>query len=109
MKYLFLILLIWQVNVIAQSTPEPAHPVLKAVMGKIKAFNEQERKIERESAFPLGLHGAEEARRKHDFAVQVSSEILAIDRRQLSFSDEINADLLLYSFEDDISEFRFKS
>jgi uncharacterized protein (DUF885 family) len=109
MKYHFLALLIWQVNAMAQSTPEPAHPVLKAVMGKIKAFNEQERKIERESAFPLGLHGAEEARRKHDFAVQVSSDILAIDRRQLSFSDEINADLLLYSFEDDISEFRFKS
>lgn len=109
MKYHFLALLIWQVSARAQSTPEPAHPVLKAVIQKTMAFNEQERKIERESAFPLGLHGAEEARRKHDFAVKVSSEIQAIDRRQLSFSDEINAELLLYSFEDDISEFRFKS
>ena len=109
MKFLFLILLFWQANAVAQLTPEPAHPVLKAVIEKTKAFNDKERKIERESAFPLGLHGAEKAKRKHDFAVQVSSEILAIDRHQLSFADEINAELLLYSFEDDISEFRFKS
>jgi uncharacterized protein (DUF885 family) len=109
MKHVFLLLLIWQTSSVAQTTTEPVHPVLKAVLEKTKSFNEQERKIDRESLFPLGLHSAEEARRKHDFALKVTSEILAINKAQLNFADEINAELLLYSFEDDISAFRFKS
>jgi len=55
------------------------------------------------------LHGEAEAKRRHDFFVGLEKEIRLIDTRQLSFTDEINAALLLYSFEDDISDFKYSS
>ncbi len=93
----------------AQTAPEPAHPVLKSALKKIADFNEQERKLELAAGFPLGLHGEVEAKRRHDFFVGLEKEIRLIDARQLSFTDEINAALLLYSFEDDISDFKYGS
>jgi len=37
----------------AQTAPEPAHPVLKSALKKIADFNEQERKLELATGFPL--------------------------------------------------------
>jgi len=93
----------------AQQAPEPQHPVLRAALKKISAFNTEERKIDSMSNLPLGLHGEAEAKRRHDFFLLLDKEIRSINRSELSFEDEINAELLLYSFEDDISDYRFKS
>lgn len=93
----------------AQTTPEPAHPVLKQTLTDIRTFRDEERKRDQNSGYPLGLHGAAEAKRSHDFALEIQKRIQQIDRNSLSFADEINADLLLYSLEDDISEYQFKS
>jgi len=93
----------------AQTAPEPAHPVLKSALKKIADFNEKERKLELATGFPLGLHGEAEAKRRHDFFVGLEKEIRSIDTRQLGFTDEINAALLLYSFEDDISDYKYAS
>lgn len=93
----------------AQTAPEPAHPVLKSALARIAAFNEQERKLDLASGFPLGLHGEAEAKRRHDFFVALDKEIRLMDTRQLDFTDQINAALLRYSFEDDISDFKFSS
>jgi len=94
---------------VGQTTPEPAHPVLKQALTDIREFREQERKRDQSSGYPLGLHGAAEAKRTHDFALEIQKRIQQIDRTVLSFADEINADLLLYSLEDDIAEYQFKS
>jgi len=94
---------------LAQTTPEPAHPVLKQALLDIRAFREQERKLDQNSGFPLGLHGAAEAKRSHDFALEIQKRVQQIDRTGLSFADEINADLLLYSLEDDISDYQYRS
>ncbi len=107
MKFIFLFLL-FAAN-FCQAQPEPAHPVLKSALKKIASFNEQERKLEQATGFPLGLHGAAEAKRRHDFYVALDREIKAIDPLQLDFTDEINAALLCYSFEDEISDYAFKS
>lgn len=93
----------------AQTTSEPAHPVLKQALTDIRTFRDEERKRDQNSGYPLGLHGAAEAKRSHDFALEIQKRIQQIDRNSLSFADEINADLLLYSLEDDISEYQFKS
>ncbi|MEY4740161.1 MAG: hypothetical protein RLZZ05_1545, partial [Bacteroidota bacterium] len=93
----------------AQTAPEPVHPVLNSALKKIEAFNEQERKLDLAAGFPLGLHGEAGAKRRHDFFVVLEKEIRSIDTRQLGFTDEINAALLLYSFEDDISAFKYAS
>ena len=93
----------------AQQAPEPQHPVLRAALKKISAFNTEERKIDSMSNLPLGLHGEAEAKRRHDFFLLLDKEIRSINRSELSIEDEINAELLLYSFEDDISDYRFKS
>jgi len=61
------------------------------------------------SNYPLGLHGETEAKRRFDFFLALDQEIRAIKKSELTFEDEINAELLLYSFEDDISDYRFKS
>jgi hypothetical protein len=93
----------------AQTAPEPSHPVLKKALERIATFNELERKLDMASGFPLGLHGEAGAKRRHDFFVGLEKEIRSIDTRQLGFTDEINAALLLYSFEDDISDFKYSS
>ena len=93
----------------AQTVPEPSHPVLKKALASIAAFNEQERKLDLATGFPLGLHGEAEAKRKYDFFLALDKEIRLMDTRQLDFADQINAALLLYSFEDDISDFKYAS
>jgi len=94
---------------LAQTAPEPAHPILKQALLDIRAFREQERKLDQNSGFPLGLHGAAAAKRSHDFALEIHRRIQQIDRSGLSFADEINAELLLYSLEDDISDYQYRS
>jgi uncharacterized protein (DUF885 family) len=93
----------------AQQAPEPQHPVLRAALKKMNAFTIEERKIDSMQNLPLGLHGEAEAKRKYDFYVQLDKEIRGIQKSELSFEDEINAELLLYSFEDDISDYKFKA
>lgn len=109
MSRIFLAFLFFAHFSYAQTAPEPAHPVLKLALKKIADFNEHERKLELAAGFPLGLHGEAEAKKRHDFFVALEKEIRSIDQAQLSFSDEINAALLLYSFEDDISDFKYRS
>ena len=94
---------------LAQTAPEPAHPILKQALLDMRAFREQERKLDQNSGFPLGLHGAAAAKRSHDFALGIQKRIQQIDRSSLSFADEINAELLLYSLEDDISDYQYRS
>ena len=94
---------------LAQTAPEPAHPILKQALLDIRAFREQERKLDQNSGFPLGLHGAAAAKRSHDFALEIQKRIQQIDRSSLGFADEINAELLLYSLEDDISDYQYRS
>lgn len=93
----------------AQQAPEPTHPVLRGAIKKIAIFNNEERKLDSMINLPLGLHGEAEARRRYDFFSALDKEIRSIKKDQLSFEDEINAELLLYSFEDDISDYRFKA
>lgn len=86
----------------AQQAPEPSYPLLKQALKKIADFNTEERRIDSMSGFPLGLHGEAEAKRRYDFFIVLDKEIRGIKKSELSFEDEINAELLLYSFEDDI-------
>ena len=71
----------------AQLAPEPSDPVLKSVLQKIIAFNEQ--KLELFTGFSYGLHGAAEAKRRSDFYLAVDKEIKKIDLQQLNFKDLI--------------------
>ena len=90
----------------AQQAPEPSHPLLKQALKKIADFNTEERRIDSMSGFQLGLHGEAEAKRRYDFFIVLDKEIRGIGKSELSFEDEINAELLLYSFEDDISDYK---
>ena len=110
MKNIFIVFLLFAFQFSsAQQAPEPSHPILKQALKKIADFNKEERKIDSMSGFPLGLHGAAEAKRRYDFFIVLDKEIRGIKKPELSFEDEINAELLLYSFEDDISDYRFKA
>ncbi len=97
------------IGVLAQQTPDPTHPVLRQALRSIDSFRIAERKIDAQSGFPLGLHTAEKSKRSYDFYIQLDRRIRSIPASELNFTDEINAELLLYSFEDEISEYRFKS
>lgn len=110
MKRIFFFVALFSLQLVfGQQAPEPSHPVLKQALKKITAFNNEERRIDSISNYPLGLHGEAEAKRRFDFFLALDQEIRSISKSELSFEDEINAELLLYSFEDDISDYRFKS
>lgn len=110
MKKLLIFFCVLYLNAVqGQSIPEPSHPTLKQALKKINQFNNEERRIDSLSNYPLGLHGEAEAKRRYDFFIVLDKEIRGIGKSELSFEDEINAELLLYSFEDDISDYRFKS
>jgi uncharacterized protein (DUF885 family) len=110
MKRIFFFVALFSLQLVfGQQAPEPSHPVLKQALKKITAFNNEERRIDSISNYPLGLHGEAEAKRRFDFFLALDQEIRSISKSELSFEDEINAELLLYSFEDDISDYRFKA
>jgi len=110
MKRIFFFVALFSLQLVnGQQAPEPSHPLLKQALNKIAAFNNEERRIDSMSNYPLGLHGETEAKRRFDFFLALDQEIRAIKKSELTFEDEINAELLLYSFEDDISDYRFKS
>lgn len=97
------------ISAIAQQAPEPVHPSLKQALRQIDSFRIDQRKLQGSSGFPLGLHTADQSRRSHDFYRVLDQQIRSIPKSELNVADEINAELLLYSFEDEISEYRFKS
>ncbi|MEY3433047.1 MAG: hypothetical protein RL131_983 [Bacteroidota bacterium] len=110
MRYLiFLFLGFFFLNSAAQPVPELQHPVLKNAIQKIEAFQREERRLDSASGFPLGLHGEANAKRSHDFYAALDQEISSIQGSGLSFADEINAELLRYSFEDEIADFKYRS
>ena len=97
MKNFFIVILLFAAQfTFAQHAPEPGHPVLKNALKKINQFNTSEKRIDSLSGLPLGLHGAAEAKRRYDFFVLLDDEIRGIKKTELSF-------------EDDISDFRFKT
>ncbi len=93
----------------AQNGPLPENKTLREVLKKIEDFNKAEQKRDSSLARPLGSHGEEDAKRNFDFYLDLQQQLKKMDVSKLSAADQINYELLLYSFEDDISSYQFKT
>lgn len=93
----------------AQNGPLPENKSLREVLKKIEDFNKAEQKRDSSLGRPLGSHAEEDANRSYDFYFGLQQQLKKMDVSKLSAADQINYELLLYSFEDDISSYQFKT
>ncbi|WP_336516950.1 DUF885 domain-containing protein [Pollutibacter soli] len=93
----------------AQQAPLPENKKLRDVLTRIDSFNTAETKRDSTLGRPLGSHGEEDYQRNYHFFQRLDAEMRKLDTAGFSFADRINYELLLYSFEDDISTWKYKS
>lgn len=93
----------------AQQAPLPENKKLREVLARIDSFNTAETKRDSSLGRPLGSHAEEDYLRNYNFFQGLDTEMRRLDTSGFSFADRINYELLLYSFEDDISSWKYKS
>ena len=93
----------------AQHGPLPENKTLREVLTKIEAFNKEEEKRDSSLGRPLGSHNEEDYKRNHDFYLALQQQLKKLDITKLSPADQVNYELLLYSFEDDLSAYQYRS
>ncbi len=91
----------------AQDGPMPEQPTIKAVLLRMQAFRESERKRDSTLRHPLGSFTPADFRRQYQFYDSCDKALAKLDCSQCSFTDKINLDLLRYSMEDDLAEYRY--
>jgi uncharacterized protein (DUF885 family) len=91
----------------AQEGPMPEHSVIKAVLLRMQGFRESERKRDSTLKHPLGSHTPADFRRQYQFYDSCDKVLAKLDCSTCSFTDKINLELLRYSMEDDLAEYRF--
>ncbi len=91
----------------AQDGPMPEHPVIKAVLLRMQDFRESERRRDSTLKHPLGSFTPADFRRQYQFYDSCDKVLAKLDCSACSFTDKINLELLRYSMEDDLAEYRF--
>jgi uncharacterized protein (DUF885 family) len=91
----------------AQEGPMPEHPVIKAVLLRMQDFRESERRRDSTLKHPLGSYTTADFRRQYQFYDSCDKVLAKLDCSACSFTDKINLELLRYSMEDDLAEYRY--
>jgi len=91
----------------AQEGPMPEHPVIKAVLLRMQDFRETERKRDSILKHPLGSFTPADFRRQYQFYDSCDKVLAKLDCSKCSSTDRVNLELLRYSMEDDLFEFRY--
>jgi uncharacterized protein (DUF885 family) len=93
----------------AQQSTLPENVTIRKVLSDIGQFRESERKRDSALHHPLGSFGETDFRRRYDFHAEADRTLQSIDTASLSFQDKINLQLLRYSLEDELSDYRFRN
>jgi uncharacterized protein (DUF885 family) len=109
LSYLFVLLFMTNATIRPQSANSKPPTVIDNVLKEIKGFQTGESKRDSAAGHPLGSFKEEDFLRRYTFYNSVDKELLAVDRTNLSFDDEINLDLLEYDIEDEVSSYKFRS
>jgi uncharacterized protein (DUF885 family) len=91
----------------AQDGPMPEQPVIKAVLLRMQSFRESERKRDSALKHPLGSFTPADFRRQYQFYDSCDKVLANLDCSTCSATDKVNLELLRYSMEDDLAEYRF--
>lgn len=93
----------------AQETSLAGDTAIKQALIAIDSFQTQEAKRDSVLHHPLGSNTEEDFARRYNFFCTINDRLSAIDKKKLSFDDNINLELLQYSIGDEISSYRYKS
>ena len=104
---LFCAFLFCALTAASQDGPLPEQPTIRAVLLRIQAFRETERKRDSTLKHPLGSFTPADFRRQYQFYDSCDKALAKVDCSRCSFTDKINLDLLRYSMEDDLAEYRY--
>ena len=85
------------------------HKTIAAVLTDIRAFNKSEWTADSSRAYLLRSHTEAIYERRYRFYLKVQERLKTIDKKTLSFDDEINLELLNHDVLDELSSFRFKA
>ena len=85
------------------------HKEIAAVLKEIKDFSEKEWKKDSSSNRILRSHTEDDFLSQYKFYKKVHDQLMAIDRKSLSFDDQVNLELLQHQVLDELAEYQYKS
>ena len=107
-NWLLLLFLFAPAIIYAQKTL-PLHAEIEMALKKIKEFQEKEAKQDSAAGHPLGSNKEEDFLRRYIFYKEVYSKLNAIEKEKLINGDQVNLELLQYSIDDKLSEYKYKA
>jgi uncharacterized protein (DUF885 family) len=94
----------------AQEQPEmPGGSKMDSIIARFKSFQENESKEDSLMGKPLGRWQEADIKRRFDFYDSAGKVIAGLDRQTLSYDEQINAELLTYIANDEISSYKYKA
>jgi hypothetical protein len=78
----------------AQQKPLPINEEIEKVITEIKEFSKNESKVDSVAGHPLGSNKEDDFLRRNSFYSTVSAKLNSIDKKKLTFDDQINLELL---------------
>ncbi len=92
-----------------QAQEKSIHKDIAAVLKGIKDFNDKEWKSDSTNNRILRSHTEEDVLRQYNFYKKVDGQLKAIDKKSLSFDDQINLELLQHQVLDELAEYKYQS
>ena len=93
----------------AQSKTSAVSPIIDSLLADMKRFQESESRTDSIAQHPLGSFNEEDFQRRYEFYKTEKQKLDTVNKSAFSFDDQINAELLNYIIEDELSNYRFKS
>lgn len=84
-------------------------PLIDSILAHIGKFQQMETRNDSIAGHPLGSNKEEDYFRRYNFFLVEKQKLDAINKDALLFEDQINVELLAYTLDDEISNYRFKS
>ncbi len=93
----------------AQKVTAALNQEIEKVLNEIKKFRESETNRDSVSGHPLGSNKEEDFLRRFEFYKKTWSKLQSINKSKLGSDDLVNLELLQYSVNDHLSQYKFKS
>ncbi len=90
-----------------QKTPQ-LHPVISSVLNEIKTYSEKESRSDSAKNHPLGSSMEEDFLRSYNLYRSIDTKLNAL-KDSLSFSDQVNLELLRHQVNDELSQYKYKA
>jgi uncharacterized protein (DUF885 family) len=106
---LLILLQVLLITMNVQAQEKIIHKDIAAVLKGIKDFNDKEWKSDSTNKRILRSNTEEDALRQYNFYKKVDGQLKAIDKKSLSFDDQINLELLQHQVLDELAQYKYQS